>query len=261
MDGSFSRREFDLLPRRISEKFRGILRLMRRDAIKVQGIIIPAKHLRYGGSLFKDNLFFLQSAKDEADRLIKNFDMTTEDCVLDLGCGVGRLAIGILELLGNIRGYSGVDIGEKSIQWCKKYIATRTPNFEFYHLNLFNQRYNPKGQRIDNDFQFPFPKQKFDIIYLYSVFSHMIIDDIKTYLKEFYRMLKQNGGVFLTAFVEDQVINPVNYRRQWQGKLHCVRYDKNYFESVLQKRGFCVDKFEYGQETDGQSAYYLSKLK
>lgn len=90
----------------------------------------------------------------------------------------------------------------------------------------------------------------------------MVISDIEMYLKDFSRLLRPKGKVFLTAFVEDSVpdisINPEGYWLVPSGPLHCVRYQKSFFESLLAKQGFNIDVFHYGAETDGQSAYGLS---
>ncbi|GAG45141.1 unnamed protein product, partial [marine sediment metagenome] len=41
--------------------------------------------------------------------------------------------------------------------------------------------------------------------------------------------------------------------------LHCVRYNRKFIEQLYKEHGFVVERFEYGEETEGQSAYYLSK--
>lgn len=89
----------------------------------------------------------------------------------------------------------------------------------------------------------------------------MTSQDVRTYLKEFRRLLVPGGIVFLTAFVESGVpeitVNPSEYQRAWQGALHCVRYEQQFFEGLVVAAGLKVHRFDYGRETDGQSAYYL----
>ena len=113
------------------------------------------------------------------------------------------------------------------------------------------------------EFPLPFNNREFDIIYLYSIFSHMTTEDVTAYLNEFKRLLAPSGKIFLTAFIEQNVqpmtINPPDYRRNWQGPLHCVRYDKNFFISLLGENGFKIDRFDYEKETDGQSGLYISR--
>lgn len=223
---------------------------------------LPARHLRFGGAHFRTEAQFLASARAEADRLINHCGLQRRSRVLDVGCGVGRLAIGIVDRVGEIARYCGVDVHAAAIRWCENYLASAHPTCTFTYLDLSNPRYNPTGRPLGKHFQFPFGDQSFDIIYLYSVFSHMMVRDVCAYLREFRRLLAANGVVFLTAFVEpgvpEMMVNPSGYRRAWQGVLHCVRYEQRFFEGLVAAAGLKVHRFDYGQETDGQSAYYLT---
>lgn len=234
------------------------------DRVMYKNSVLPAKQLRFGGSEFKDDEYFLASARYEANRLKLNMGGTLHSQILDIGCGVGRLAIGILSGLGESTYYRGVDIIKGSIDWCTMYITKYHPGFRFFRLDVHNKRYNPSGKKLDDSFRFPFEDQNFDIIYLYSVFSHMTAEDIQIYLREFKRLIKPSGRIFATAFLEDNVpdveINPQNYRTAWSGALHCVRYNKQFFEALLNQYDFYIDHFEYGQETDGQSAVYIKSV-
>lgn len=247
---------------------------MRKDIFKLiakfrkqkcicNGTIIPARHLRFCGDAFKDDEYFIHSAVAEAARLEDRLGLSIESSVLDIGCGYGRLPIGILKKAGEIELYQGVDVDKQAIQWCKKYLEKNHPDFKFFHVDVKNLRYNPEGNNLTSEFQFPFDNQIFNIIYLYSVFSHMVVDDIKIYLSEFGRVLSPNGKIFFTAFLEENVpdmsINPEGYRRdKWSSALLCVRYNKKYFEALLDEHGFKIDNFEYEKETHGQSAIYIS---
>jgi hypothetical protein len=68
----------------------------------------------------------------------------------------------------------------------------------------------------------------------------------------------------VTCFVEEDVAgweeNPAGYGPlDWQGRLHCTRFAREHFESHVTSARLAVDRFEYGQETDGQSLYVLRK--
>jgi len=175
---------------------------------------------------------------------------------------VGRLPIGILNQIGDIKKYYGIDVSARALEWFQHYINHRHPTFQFKHIDIESQRYNPHGKKIDNKFSLPFNDREFDILYLYSVFSHMTIEDIKFYLNEFRRLIEPSGKIFLTAFIEENVpdmeINPPDYKMTWSGPLHCVRYNKEFFESILKNYNFKIDNFEYANETNGQSAFYIS---
>jgi len=89
-------------------------------------------------------------------------------------------------------------------------------------------------------------------------------EDTAAYLGEVSRLLKPGGRAFVTAFVEEGVPdveeNPAGYGPlEWSGPLHCVRFDKAFFEGMVRAAGLEVDSLEHGQETDGQSLYILRK--
>lgn len=234
------------------------------DKIVYDEYILPAKHLRYCGSNFHDNEYYISSALKEANRLINELSLNKNSRILDVGCGVGRLAIGISKKIPNISEYCGIDVSERAIDWCNKYIHGRFANFNFYRLNFKNELYNKFGKELNASFNLPFADKRFEIIYLYSVFSHMRSNDILVYLREFNRVIKDQGRIFLTAFiedgVEDETENPENYRMKWKMPLHCVRYERVYFDNLVKNCGFKIDRFDYEIETDGQSGIYLSQI-
>lgn len=236
--------------------------LPRQEYRKISGSIIPSPDKRWCGPEFKDDSFYLKSAEREATRLIDHFHCTRKSRVLDVGCGQGRLPIGILRVIGQID-YTGVDVHEKSIVWCKRYIERHYSSFKFKHLNLYNERYNKHGIRVDENFRFEMEPKCVDVIYLFSVFSHTSEEDMRAYLNEFSRILDEGGRIFFTTFVEENVpnisINPENYRLKCNGPLHVVRYEKDYLFSLLDETGYSVLEFAHGTEADGQSAIYLGK--
>ena len=239
-------------------------------SVPYKGVDLPPKNLRPCGSNFQDDEFYLESGKREADKLVENLKLSTESSLLDVGSGPGRLAIGILQRVGEIRRYCGVDVNEDYAQWGWKYTTSRHPNFQFLHIDVENTRYNPDGAQTDMDFAFPFGDEEFDIICLYSVFTHMLTDGVRAYLKEFQRILRSDGNIYLTAFLEQGVPeveeNPEGYLgREWKGALHCVRYDQKFFERLLNEAGFRLDRFDSsGREKgtileQGQRGVYISK--
>jgi len=230
--------------------------------VEVSGSIIPSRYSRCCGSEFKDDNYYLESGEKESNRLIDYFQCTQQSRILDIGCGQGRLPIGILRVIGEIN-YIGIDVDQKSINWCKQYIESKHPSFKFKHLNLYNERYNKNGNKIDAGFCFDVVENSVDIIYLFSVFSHTTEEDMRTYLKDFSRILDKGGKIFFTTFVEDDVpnvsINPENYHLKCSGPLHIVRYNKDYLFSVLAEYGYSILNFTHRTEADGQSAIYLCK--
>lgn len=238
-------------------------RRFRTDFVRRNGLTLPARHLRLCGAEFHDDEFFIASARYEAERLIRQFGLNAGSRVLDVGCGMGRLPLGILSKLGEIRCYRGIDVQADCVAWCNRHIRKEHPEFQFIHVNARNERYNPGGADIQGGFRLPLDSGSFDIINMFSVFTHLTEDHIRIYLEEFRRVIAPGGRVFLTAYVEDGVPrmaeNPSGYLLRSAGPLHVVRYDRAFFDGILGEYGWRVDGFEHAKEPPGQSVYYLSQ--
>lgn len=127
--------------------------------------------------------------------------------ILDVGCGIGRVAIPLARHLGAGRyldatgSYEGIDIVPHGIEWCEKNITPRFPNFHFQLADVYNQFYNPAGRNQAREYRFPFSDGEFDFVYLCSVFTHMKRDEMTTYLREVVRVLKPAGRCVITFFL------------------------------------------------------------
>ena len=234
------------------------------EATQCQGHVLPETELRTQCDVVGDDALFVRTAHAEADRLIKAFYVGEQSAVLDIGCGPGRLATGLIEYIGEIAKYRGVDVNERSIEWCQQNITPNNPSYCFTHLDVKNDRYNASGGQLDTSFRLPFNDGEFDVAYLLSVFSHMRPRPVSIYLREIQRVLKPKGYAFITAFVEENVPpveeNPKGYGKgEWSGPLNCVRYEKEYFMSMISASGLRTVCFDYAAEESGQSGLYLMK--
>ncbi len=235
----------------------------RPDFVRLDGAVLPAADLRFCGSPFRDDAFYLRSADAEASRLTTRLGCHPGSRVLDIGCGQGRLATGLIRAVGALD-YLGLDVHRASIRWCRRHIQAEHPTYRFERLGVANARYNPRGARLDARFRFDLPDRCGDIIYLFSVFSHMPEAELRVYLAEFQRVLARGGRVFFTTFVEDGVppvsINPRGYAfAEPCGPLHVVRYERSHLFSLVEAAGFEVAEFVHGCEVDGQSGVYLRR--
>jgi len=233
------------------------------DHVTREGAVLPAAHLRFCGPEFKDDGYFLASARAEAERLVARCGLEAGGRVLDIGCGPGRLAIGLLDRGMELEEFRGIDAHRPSIAWCSRHLGRRHPAYRFEHVDVRNPRYNPAGAAADGAVRLPLADARYDVVYLYSVFSHMLPQGVRGYLAEIGRVLAPGGALFFTGFMEEGVPevseNPEGYRQNWSGPLHCVRYDRAFLERMLAESGFTIARFDYGQETDGQSAVYARR--
>lgn len=244
---------------------KSIKRYLRRigilpDYVNFKGSCIPTPDKRWCGPEFSDDKYYLQSAEYEAHRLVEKFGCNLHSRILDIGCGQGRLAIGLTRILGGLN-YIGLDVDDWSIKWCKKHISEDHPTYDFQRINVYNKRYNRSASAQVGEHKFNIDNGTIDIVFLYSVFSHMEDADMRAYLREIRRVLTIDGGLFFTTFIEENVedvtINPKGYIFESNsGALHVVRYCKNYLFDVLRSSGFEVFEFSYATEADTQSAIY-----
>jgi len=126
--------------------------------------------------------------------------------VLDIGSGIGRMAVPLTQYLDPARArYSGIDPVAGGVNWCRQNITSRYPNFEFRHIDIAHDLYNPKGAVNGLTLTLPFADKGFDFIIMTSVVTHLPSDEVKTYLDQVSRVLAPGGKLFMTAFVVDDV--------------------------------------------------------
>ena len=125
--------------------------------------------------------------------------------VLDVGCGVGRMALPLTGYLSPDGSYEGFDVVADAVRWCREQITPRFPNFRFRHSDVRNSMYNPRGTVRAAEYRFPFPDSSFDFVFLTSVFTHLLRDDLDHYVAEVARVLVPGRRVLATFFLMDEV--------------------------------------------------------
>lgn len=121
--------------------------------------------------------------------------------LLDVGCGYGRLAIG-LRHTGFAGTYVGFDILARHVKWCRRNLADES--YLFRHLDVRNDRYNPTGTVEPTSATFPAATERFDGCALFSVFTHMYPDNVAQYLAEIHRVLRPGGWAATTWLLFDE---------------------------------------------------------
>lgn len=120
--------------------------------------------------------------------------------LLDVGCGIGRLAVALTGYLSPKGAYDGFDIMPVAIRWCRR-ITARHANFRFQLADLKSDRYRPSGTGPASAFVFPYPDATFDFVVLASVFTHMLPADMLNYLSEIARVMKPGGRCAVSYYV------------------------------------------------------------
>jgi ubiquinone/menaquinone biosynthesis C-methylase UbiE len=137
------------------------------------------------GASSKDEFEALGSAKL---KLLVDLGLTSESCVLDVGCGTGALTRTLLDYLGPRGIYYGTDVAEEAITFCQR--RYRRPNFIFL-------RNEPT--------RLPIEGVEFDFVYFGSVFTHVYPKETRALLVEASRLLHRQGQVVGDLFVDPGV--------------------------------------------------------
>jgi ubiquinone/menaquinone biosynthesis C-methylase UbiE len=185
---SIRRRTYDWLQERV-ERLTG-----RADPL------VPPGRLMFVGGTRSD---FRAMGDKWVQTFIRLAGLKPSESVLDVGCGVGRMAASLSRYLNADARYEGFDIVREGIDWCQEHITPRFPRFRFQHADLYNKGYNPGGTLRAADFRFPYDGSTFDLVILTSVFTHMLPADVKWYLSEIRRVLRPGGRCLMTFFVLD----------------------------------------------------------
>ena len=180
------------------------------------------------------------------------------DRVLDVGCGIGRMAIPLTKYLNQMGSYEGFDIILDEINWCKENISTKYPNFHFQLADIFNKNYNPKGKLNANGYKFPYEDESFDFVFLTSVFTHMLPKDVDHYLSEIARVIKRNKRCLLTFFLLNKesykLINikksSLNFKYEFGNYKTidpnipeiAISYDESFIIDLIKKNGLKIIK-------------------
>lgn len=135
--------------------------------------------------------------------LLRTHAGLTPDCkVLEIGCGCGRNAFALSDYLhdGN---YTGMDIERVALEEAKSNRLLRGKGFKFEFLDVRNDAYNPGGRYLASEYVLPYPDRSFDVVFMVSVFTHMLTDEVRNYTRQISRVLRPGGRCFFTTFLLD----------------------------------------------------------
>jgi ubiquinone/menaquinone biosynthesis C-methylase UbiE len=214
------------------------------------------------GMIFVGQGDFKRTGEEIRDQLVTLGGLQPHHRVLDVGCGIGRVAVPLTGYLGKEGSYEGFDIVRPGIRWCRRRIGSRYPNFRFRHIDLRNDLYNLSTGKRAKDFMFPYEDSDFDMVILTSVFTHMLLEDTDHYLSEIYRVLKPGGVCFATFFLMNERARDFMERSEKRifatelehhylfhprVKEANVAYDETYLGTeMIVSKGFSVEQVHYG---------------
>ncbi len=128
--------------------------------------------------------------------------------LLDVGCGT----LLVQTLLGNslpIGHYTGVDVSPEVIGWLEANVSD--PRFDFHRLDAHNSMYNPDGTQLADFDLLPVGDRRFDLISLFSVFTHLAPGDYVAMLHLLRRHVKPDGTLLFSLHLADPKLAPASH--------------------------------------------------
>jgi ubiquinone/menaquinone biosynthesis C-methylase UbiE len=270
------RKVFYLTPVQLRYSLRRLLYLP-QDLFRKKHPLEPPK-----GMIFTGTGNYLETGRQFFSHFKKLGDITPQSHILDIGSGIGRMAVPFTEYLSAEGRYDGFDIVKQGVDWCIENITTRFPNFRFKLIPLRNELYNLETKEVASDLRFPYPDENFDFIFLTSVFTHMLPADVENYIAEINRVLKKGKKCLMTFFILDQesetamLLKGEKKFRHHLGhyslmdksvKEANVAYQKEYILGLFKKNGFEITNFirgnwsglERGDDNQHQDIFIIKK--
>lgn len=198
--------------------------------------------------------------RQSGEQLVGNFQqlcgLQPHHSVLDIGSGIGRIAIPLTRFLNKEGRYEGFDVVKKGVDWCQTCITSRFPNFRFQYISLENDLYRSDGSSASS-FRFPYPDASFDFAIANSVFTHMLPLEVDNYLGELRRLLRPGGLAYLTFFVFDEnTAWPTGFDFPYDYghyrlmddvvKSANVAFMENHLQSMVSGNGLKIQRLYYG---------------
>jgi ubiquinone/menaquinone biosynthesis C-methylase UbiE len=181
-----------------------------------------------------DGITFESTARQFLEKLNPN------PKILEAGCGSGRDAITLSELGAEV---TGVDASEGLIAVAKK----KSLDIEFL---------------VGNFLDLPFLDETFDGVWSHASLVHLdTISDVKSALSEFYRVLKNEGYLYVlvkkqngeekTAVVSDSLSNHNRFFRY---------YTEEELQTLLEEVGFTITEVKTEEDVHGRNEVTWLKL-
>jgi SAM-dependent methyltransferase len=158
--------------------------------------------------------------------------------VLDVGCGV-RFTQAVLNRGIPIQSYTGVDVHRPLIEYLQREVDD--PRFAFAHWDAQNALYNPAGTKITPESCLPV-EGTFDVLWLFSVFTHLEPSDADALLAILRRHVRPGGALFFSAFLDQEGTVSSFEDRLPAYPLSCACYSERYLRELVVANGWSVSR-------------------
>ncbi len=196
---------------------------------------------------------FVKTGDKFFNDICKHSNIQPDFKILDIGVGLGRIARPFTNYLNNKGIYTGFDILQNDVEWCKKKYS-QFPQFNFDHFAIRNDLYLPNGKIDAQEFTFPYPENYYNLVIAISVFTHIQTPALENYLKQIKLVLKPTGvcyaSFFLTDISQKYSLFPIEYDKYClhNSKLKNanVAYRSDYLYELVASLGFEILSIKKG---------------
>ena len=143
---------------------------------------------------------FLRAGQENLVLLQTYGGLTPTSAILDVGCGAGRMAWPLAQVLSPQASYTGFDVSARAIRMARSRLGRVRPDFAFVEADVANAEYRTRGRASEEAYRFPVGDGVIDLAFATSVFSHMVLASIENYLRQAARVLKPSGRFVFTAY-------------------------------------------------------------
>ena len=159
------------------------------ELMQTEGITVLEEWLRWG---------------EEWSVLLRVFGhLKIDACVMEIGCGLGRIAFPLRYVLSKRGRYTGFEIVGAKVEFLERHFSSAHPNFSFVWADVHNTYYNPGGKLLSAAYRFPADDGSVDLVFAASVFTHMTPENTGHYFSEAARVLRTGGRCLFSFFLLD----------------------------------------------------------
>ena len=185
--------------------------------------------------------------------------LTPSSRVLEIGAGCGRAAVALADVVTE-GSYIGVDILPVLTDFCAEQITPHRPRFTFKTMLEGNPQYDHHVTgpgRVENIRRLDELGCDFDLVFAFSVFTHLQPAETLRMLQQARAVLRPGGRILLTTFLLDPfsrvaiqegraayftgvqgVADSASITDEFHGPNSAVAYELNYIGRLLTEAGF-----------------------